>query len=98
MKKSLLVLVTLMMASSVFAREFTGQILNLNQDEEGMKVVVQEEKQSNSPVLLYLDSKSKDFTKTVAELNEAKTKEVKVKITTTNDSLAQIIKVQVLVD
>ncbi len=65
MKKVLLVLVTLMMASSVFAGEFTGQILNLNQDEEGMKVVVQEDIQSNSPVLLYLDSKFKDFTKTV---------------------------------
>ena len=98
MKKSLLVLVTLMMVSSVFAGEFTGQILNLNQDEEGMKVVVQEEIQSNSPVLLYLDSKSKDFTKTVAELKAAKAKAEIVKITTTNDSLAQIIKVQVLAD
>lgn len=98
MKKNLLVLVTLMMASSVFAGEFTGKVINLNQDEEGMKVVVQEEKQSSSPVLLYLDSKSKDFTKTVTELKEAKAKEETVKITTTNDSLAQITKVQVLAD
>lgn len=98
MKKSVLVLTTIMMASSVFAAEFTGQILNLNQDEEGMKVVVQEKTQSESPVLLYLDRKSKDFTKTVAELKEAKAKDETVKITTTNDSLAQITKVQVLAD
>lgn len=96
MKKSLLVLTTLMMASSVFASEFTGRIINLNQDEEGMKVVVQEEKASADPVLLYLDNKTKDFAKTIADLKVAKEKEETVKITTTNDSLAQITKIQVL--
>lgn len=96
MKIFLLVLATLMMVTSAFAIEFTGQIINLNQDEEGMKVVVQEIKQSDSPVLLYLNSKSKDFTKTVAELKQAKAKDSKVKITTTNDNLAQITQVQVL--
>lgn len=96
MKKSLLVLTTLMMTSSVFAGEFTGQIINLNQDEEGMKVVVQEEKTSSSPILLYLDSKSKDFAKTIADLKVAKQNADTVKITATNDSLAQITKIQVL--
>ncbi len=96
MKKSLLVLATVMMASTTFANVFTGRVINLNQDEEGMKVVMQEAKQSDSPVLLYLDNKSKDFAKTVAELKEAKANEETVKITTTNDSLAQITKVEVL--
>ena len=96
MKKSLLVLATLMMASSVFAAEFTGRILNLNPDEEGMKVVMQEEKESNSPVLLYLDNKSQDYAKTISDLKVAKENADKVKITTTNDSLAQITKIQIL--
>ena len=96
MKKSLLVLATLMMGSMVFAGEFTGRILNLNPDEEGMKVVVQEEKESNSPVLLYLDNKSKDYAKTIGDLKVAKENADKVKITTTNDSMAQITKIQIL--
>ena len=96
MKKSLLVVTTLMMASSVFADVFTGTIINLNQDEEGMKVVIQEVKQSSAPVLLYLDNKSKDFTKTIADLKTAKANDDTVKITVTNDSLAQITKIQVL--
>jgi hypothetical protein len=96
MKKSLLVLATLMMASSVFANEFIGRIINLNQDEEGMKVVMQEDKTSADPVLLYLDNKTKDFSKTIADLKVAKENEEKVKITTTNDSLAKITKIQIL--
>lgn len=96
MKKGFLVLTTLLMATSVFANEFTGTIINLNQDEDGMKVVIQEEKKSNSPVLLYVDNKTKDFSKTVAELKQAKANEETVKVTATNDSLAEITKIQVL--
>ena len=96
MKKSLLVLLTLMLASSVFAGEFTGKILNLNPDEQGMKVVLQEEKAGDSPVLLYLDNQSKDFVKNVNDLKAAKENAIKVKLTATNDDLAQITKIQVL--
>jgi hypothetical protein len=95
MKKILLVLATLMMFSSVFAGEFTGRILNLNPDEQGMKVVLLDEK-DHSPVLLYLDNQSKDFAKSIADLKLAKENAEKVKITATNDDLAQIIKIQVL--
>ncbi|MBC7457718.1 MAG: hypothetical protein H7235_05535 [Bdellovibrionaceae bacterium] len=96
MKKILLVFATLMMAVSVFATEFTGRIISLNQDEEGMKVIVQVEKVSNSSIILYLDSKSKDFVKTIADLKVAKEKSETVKITATNDSLVQITKIQVM--
>lgn len=96
MKKSLLILAALMMTSSVFANEITGRIINLNPDEEGMKVIVQESKQSNSPILLYLDRNSKDFLKTISDLKVAKENDDIVKITVTNDSLAQITKIQVL--
>jgi hypothetical protein len=96
MKKSLLVLLTLMIASSVFAGEFTGRILNLNQDEDGMKVVMELDKESNSPVLLYLDNKSKDFSKSIADLKAAKENADKVQITTMNGGLAQITQIKVL--
>ncbi len=96
MKKSLLVLLTLMMASSLLAEEFTGRIINLNPDEEGMKVVLELDKESNSPVLLYLDNKSKDFSKSISELKAAKEQADKVQITTINGDLAQITKIKVL--
>jgi hypothetical protein len=97
MKKFSLILMTLMMSLTVFATEFTGKILNLNQDEEGMKVVLQEDSVNTAAaVLLYLNSKSKDFAQTIADLNHAKESAAKVRITTTDDSLAQIIKIQVL--
>ena len=96
MKKSLIVLATLVTASSVFAGEFTGRIITLNQDDEGMKVIMQQSKESSSPVLLYLDNKSKDFTQTIENLKAAKENADKVKITVTNDKLTQITKIQFL--
>ncbi len=96
MKKSLVVLASLVAASSVFAGEFTGRIITLNQDDEGMKVIMQQSKESGSPVLLYLDNKSKDFTQTIENLKAAKENADKVKITVTNDKSTKITKIQVL--
>ena len=96
MKNFLLVITSLFMTSSVFAGDFTGRIITLNQDEEGMKVIVQQTKESSAPVLLYLDSKSKDFTQTIENLKAAKENSDKVKITVTNNSSGKITKIQVL--
>lgn len=96
MKNFLLVITSLVMTSTAFAGDFTGRIITLNQDEEGMKVIVQQTKESSAPVLLYLDSKSKDFTQTIENLKAAKENSDKVKITVINDSSGKITKIQVL--
>lgn len=96
MKKSLLILATLMMTTSVFAAEYTGRVTRLNQDEEGTKVVLQEEKENHPAVLLYLDNKSKDYSQKMSDLKLANENATKILVKTTDCDMKYILKIQAL--
>ncbi len=96
MKKNLVLLLTMTIASTTFASQITGRIMNLVQDEEGMKIIIQQGKLSATPVMLYLDSKSQNFANTISSLKLAKDNSDQVQISTVNGTLEQITNIKVL--
>lgn len=94
MKKITSIILTLSLSLAAFAGEITGKIMNLRADEEGMKVIVQAADASVS--IAYLPNNSDDFLNTVKTLKAAKDSSSKIRLTTKDNELAEVIGVKVL--